>query len=440
MRFAIAAVVALAGLLMLPTLIWGPAPIDSAVYNYVWTKQFGEALGQGVMYPRWLPGSFEGLGSPTFYFYPPIAFYISGLLQLAGLTTLQAIAGAATLALLASGLSMAAWLRFKGANPLWALLYMAAPYHMADWYQRAALAEFVSFAWLPLIALAIEAQPRRWATPLLAVSFAGLVMTHLPVALLTSLGLILPMVIARREHLKAYAVSGALGLGLSAIYLLPALTLQDHISTAVMFSPSYQPANWAPWGPSAALWVVPLALAPVALAIGRFRFWLGVTVFCAAMSLALLPFVWELPPLSHVQFPWRMLVVAEFAAITAAALSPRLSIVAVATAIALSAPAYARVINVAVNSLNEPLPAYVERDLPDAPEYLPAGSKFAGITAESRTPDLSEAARPTLGPKPVREAVIGGWISLLAGLLLAMTTATARLSRQRPARGWTLRS
>ncbi len=311
---------------------------------------------------------------------------------------------------------------------------------MADWYQRAAFAEFLSFAWLPLIALAIEAQPRRWATPLLAISFAGLVMTHLPVALLTSLGLILPMVMARREHLRAYAVSGALGLGLSAIYLLPALTLQHHVSTAVMFSPSYQPANWAPWRPSAALWVVPLALAPVALAFGRSRFWLGVTIFCAVMSLALIPFVWDLPPLNRVQFPWRLLVVAEFAAITAAALSPRLSGVAIAMALALSAPAYSRVINVAANSLNQPFPAYVERDLPDAPEYLPAGSRFDGLTPESRTPDLSQAARPTLGPEPPREAVIGGWISLAAALLLAAMSVKAWRSAARREGGARLRT
>jgi hypothetical protein len=415
LRFAALVTAAAAVLLLFPSLIWGPAPIDSAVYNYVWTKQFGAELARGVLYPRWLPGSFQGLGSPTFYFYPPIAFYLSGLLQAAGLSTLQAVNGAALLALFASGLSMWAWLRFKGANPLWALLYMAAPYHLTDWYQRAALAEFAAFAWLPLIALAIEAQPRRWATPLLAVAFAGLVMTHLPVALLTCVGLIAPMVLARREHLAAYAMAGALGLGLSAIYLLPALTLQDRISTEALFSPFYRPASWAPWGPNAALWVLPLALCPAALALGRSRFWLALTLFAAAMSLALIPFVWSLPAINQVQFPWRMLVVAEFAAVTAVALSPP-RLVVLALALALSAPAYARAANVAVHSLANTYGPEIDRDLPDAAEYLPAGSYVSDITAQSRVVDLSKATVPSLGPGPVRETIWGAWISALAVL------------------------
>ncbi len=252
------------------------------------------------------------------------------------------------------------WLRFKDANPAWALLYMAAPYHLADWYQRAALAEFVAFAWLPLIALAIEAQPRRWATPLLAVSFAGLVMTHLPLALLTTAGLIAPMVLMRRQYLFAYTVAGALGLGLSAIYLLPALTLQDHISRAAMLTPYYTPSNWAPWAPHAALWVVPLALGPVFIALGRRSFWLGVTLFCAAMGLAVIPFVWQAPALNQVQFPWRILAIAEFAAVTAAALArPRLLMIALAFAISMSA--YARTANLAQASLSRSFPTGIDR-------------------------------------------------------------------------------
>jgi len=428
MRYAILALVVAAVLVMLPSLVWGPAPIDSAVYNYTWTKQFGAELARGAIYPRWLPDSFGGFGSPTFYFYPPIAFYLSGLLQVAGLSTLQAINWTVLLTLVASGFSMAAWLRFKRANPLWAALYVVAPYHVTDWYQRAALAEFAAFAWLPLIALAIEAQPRRWATPLLAVSYAGLIMTHLPVAVLVSIGLIAPMVLVRREHLVRNAVGGALGLGLAAIYLVPALTLLDQVSTEAMFSPFYQPATWAPWGRNAGLWVYPLALAPVALAFGKSRVWFGVTLFSAVMSLALIPFVWSLPVLIKVQFPWRMLVVAEFAAITAAALSPPRRL-ALALAISLALPAYARVVNVASHTLQNVYEPAIDTYLPDAPEYLPAGSFLSDVTAESRVVDISKAAPPTLGPgrRPDWRTELGGWIGLLAVVLWL-------LSWMRPAR------
>jgi len=92
--------------IMTPALVWGPGATDSGIYNFIWTRQFGEAMASGQFYPRWLPDSFEGLGSPTFYFYPPFAFWVSGALDALGFPTLQAINGAAALLLLGSGASM----------------------------------------------------------------------------------------------------------------------------------------------------------------------------------------------------------------------------------------------------------------------------------------------------------------------------------------------
>ena len=90
------------------------------------------------------------------------------------------------------------WLKDKTHfAALGACLYMAAPYHLGDFYVRAALAEFAGFVWLPLIALALEAQPKRWAAPLLALAFAGLLVSHLPMAVLATCFLIGPMVIMR---------------------------------------------------------------------------------------------------------------------------------------------------------------------------------------------------------------------------------------------------
>lgn len=421
------AVAAVAVLLMLPSLIWGPAPIDSAVYNYVWTRQFGGALAQGQIYPRWLPGSFDGLGSPVFYFYPPVAFYMSGLLQVAGLATLQAVTGAALLGLAASGLTMAAWLRFKGANPLWALLYMAGPYHLADWYQRAALAEFLSFAWLPLIALAIDAQPRRWATPLLALSFAGLIMTHLPMAILAGFGLIAPMVATRLSHVRSYALAGLLGVGIAAAYLLPALTLQHHVLVPVMWPPYFQPAGWSPWGSHDIGWVVPMALAPVALAMARSRFWFVLTAILAAMSLALIPAFWTLPILEKVQFPWRLLAVVEFAAVTAVATSrPRRW--ALALAFAIAALSWSRLIGLTYVSLHQAYPTEMSRRLPDAPEYLPAHTDLSAINPIPYGPvDRRKLAPATLTGTPPPQVSWGAGISLLsAALLLASVFARHR--------------
>jgi hypothetical protein len=34
---------------------------------------FDAAFGEGIWWPRWLPGGNHGLGAPTFYLYPPLS-------------------------------------------------------------------------------------------------------------------------------------------------------------------------------------------------------------------------------------------------------------------------------------------------------------------------------------------------------------------------------
>jgi len=403
--FALIAATAL--VLMAPALVHGAPGIDSAAFNYVWTRQFAEGLASGDIYPRWLPGSFEGLGSPTFYYYPPLAFYLSGALEVVGLETTHAIAAAGLVLLLASGGAMYAWLRRKtGYAVLGACLYMAAPYHIADFYVRAALAEFAGFVWLPLIALALESQPKRWAAPLLCLAFAGLLVSHLPTAVLATLFLIAPMVALRiyRERTLAFAatslVAGVAALGLAAIYLVPALGLQSHLSTSILWGPLYQPAAWSvlnpgPGIPAGVLYTfASLAAGAALLAVSAgLGFWSILAVAVAVASLGLPPGLWALPLLTQVQFPWRSLVIVEFAAITAFMTSPKRLVVAVAAG-ALMLPGAFKLAEAAQQAFANPYPADIDSALPDAPEYLPPSFHAPGVLNYETRPDLSRLAGP----------------------------------------------
>ena len=67
-----------------------------------------------------------------------------------------------------------------------ALSYMALPYHLIDIYQRSALAESWAFTFIPLICF-FTVKIRRKALPHLvglSLSYAGLILTHLPTAFL----------------------------------------------------------------------------------------------------------------------------------------------------------------------------------------------------------------------------------------------------------------
>ena len=64
----VAVIIATAALLTLPALM-GPVRLnDSFWIDWVWLDQFARELGHGVLYPRWLPLSHGGLGSPSFYY------------------------------------------------------------------------------------------------------------------------------------------------------------------------------------------------------------------------------------------------------------------------------------------------------------------------------------------------------------------------------------
>src|ERR1041385_8105686 len=55
----------------------GPTGIhDSLSIYWIWADQFTPALAHGNLYPRWMPASDAGLGTPVFYYYPPLAFYV----------------------------------------------------------------------------------------------------------------------------------------------------------------------------------------------------------------------------------------------------------------------------------------------------------------------------------------------------------------------------
>src|SRR5206468_580996 len=231
-------------LLLAPSLLLGTMPSHSSPQNLTWAAQFAEQFRAGILYPRQLPESFDHLGGPAFYFYPPVGFWVDALLNVLTLNTLSVswrLSFSSLLLLWASGLAMHAWLRTEIASPraaLWgALAYMAAPYHLIDHYYRGAYAEFAAYVVLPLVMLAVRrvAECRRLAVVALAAAYAGLPMAHLPTSLLISVTVLPLYVLYRgwrldepRPALMFFgrcALGGALGLGLAAIYLLPALSL-----------------------------------------------------------------------------------------------------------------------------------------------------------------------------------------------------------------------
>jgi len=393
--------------LMLPSLVWGTLPSHSSLHNLTWAPQFSEQVLSGILYPRWLPESFDGLGAPTFYFYPPLTFWVDSLvrgLTLDLLSTSWRLSVTSAVLLWASGAAMHAWLRLQNverqAALFGALAYMMAPYHLIDHYLRGAIAEFAAYAALPLVMAGVSLVARRRHAGIfaLAASYAALVMSHLPTALLISFTAIPAYTLfeayqARMSDpffLLRCGLGFVLGLGLAAPYLLPALDLQAFVLIEWMWLYAFQidhsflltPASWVQ--PSYMFVVIASCAAGWSLAslslLGRrgpVLLWVAVSLGALVLMSGLVPWLWHLPVIAKVGFSWRLLIVVEFSAITAVCLArglwreqaPRLLLLLAAAALTVAATVTIRGILVRVElAIKGEVPAEQ-----DAREYLPAG-------------------------------------------------------------------
>jgi hypothetical protein len=434
-------------------LVWAPtlviaAPGDSFSYDLNWTGQFGALVRAGDPYPRWLPGSFGGLGSPTFYFYPPLSFWVAAAVGVGSAGALGAAMQVklATLALIAgSGWAMFAWLRALTTPTralIGALAYLVAPYHLDDHYLRGAFAELAAFAAIPILALGLDqtARAARSGPLLLAAGWAALIFAHLPIAMLTG-ALLVPtlggFLFWRSERRLAFAAGAALAVGtaLAAIYLVPALRLQDAISADYWWSARFQAADRLLTNPAA--WSLPLepffgaiSFAEAALAAWmgwlawrardwRLGFWAGVTILVFAAVTGLLPGFWSLPLLAKAQFPWRAMTIQDFAFVTLIALAPRSALPiapAVFAALALgNAAALARDL-AAGPAATRTLAGYGAISFPtdaDAPEYLPRGMLTMGPDGPAPATPLAQLqAAPLAAGASAARAGQGGDVGL----------------------------
>src|SRR5205085_1830983 len=126
-----------------------------------------------------------------------------------------------------------------------ALLYMAAPYHLFDFYQGAAIAEFWSFAWIPLVLdgtyrVVTERNGRAMAT--LALGYGLLLLTHLPLSFALSLALpVFALVLTRDlKSLAKIAVGLLVGAGVAAVYLAPVVSERGYVNIGSLLMFDYR--------------------------------------------------------------------------------------------------------------------------------------------------------------------------------------------------------
>jgi hypothetical protein len=189
--------------------------------------EVARAWHAGLVYPHWVEDANYGAGEPRLIFYPPVSWLLGGLFgSIFGWHAAPVLF--VLLALSAAGSSMYLLAREwapPGAATFAACVYVVNPYAMFVAYERSALGELLAGAWLPLMVL-FALRTRSSVVPL-GLSVAALWLTNSPAAVMGSylLALLaLGMWIAERTPWPALRAAGgmALGLGLSAFYIVPA--------------------------------------------------------------------------------------------------------------------------------------------------------------------------------------------------------------------------
>src|SRR5215475_2549198 len=213
-------------------------------------RAFYRGLESGRLYPRWDDETHGGYGAPTLAFYPPGAYYVTSLFYFLIRDWSKVWIGFYLLASFASAAAIYHYARRtmpRAAGLIAAAVYVFAPYHLINQYQRGAMAEFLSFVWTPLVLLFAErlldtegvgAQFSRRAVLSfagLSASFGAFLWSHPPTAyqFLLVFGPCLVVWAIRMKRFRELLITGcalAFGFMIAAAYFLPAIAEQKLIN------------------------------------------------------------------------------------------------------------------------------------------------------------------------------------------------------------------
>lgn len=126
------------------------------VLHYDQMRSFYLGLSAGRFYPRWEEDTNFGFGAPTPCFYPPGIYYLTSAFYWITQDWLHTVITVHLLMMISSGIAIyfyaRRWLARSAASVVMAL-YIIWPYHLLDQYIRGAMAELLSFIWMPLMLL-----------------------------------------------------------------------------------------------------------------------------------------------------------------------------------------------------------------------------------------------------------------------------------------------
>lgn len=330
--------------IMSPMLFWGVPSSRDLTNHFRFALPFYDSLRAGNFYPGWLAESNSGYGDASFRFYPPAVYYLLAFARTLTGNWLAATLLAANLLSVTGALGVYFWARAIGAgrSAVWAgILFAVAPYHLNQFFQSFMLAEFAGAAILPFAFAFTERvcrSRRRRDVAGLAAAYAILMLTHLPLAVIASMALLVYAAFRlgpakRLATLGNLSLAVLLGLSASASYWTTMLSelrwiradnvmpdpSVDYRQNFVLstFSPDYLNVWWMNilllataamfWPALALMWKSARKLMPEqTLKRGSLKALTVLLLLTLIMATPLSRPLWDaLKPLQQTQFPWR---------------------------------------------------------------------------------------------------------------------------------------
>ena len=219
--------------------------------------EFTGLVNRGVFLPRWAPDGVFGFGIGSFYFYPPVAFYLSSIVRFVtgsgNVQFLYQMTG-----LIATVLSFFAarpLLRYLGASRysmnLGALLYAIAPFRIAEIYSRSSISSHVAYIFVPLVWYGLAAivrsndADRAKSILVLGISSALLALSSIPLTLATALCVAIAALAVWREirvkTILDLALAALLAMGISAFHFSAVLSAKPYaqLSDLTVINPEF---------------------------------------------------------------------------------------------------------------------------------------------------------------------------------------------------------
>jgi 6-pyruvoyl-tetrahydropterin synthase related domain len=351
------AIIVIAALLAtLPQIVRGNSCGHDFDFHLVSWFDAAQSWRDGLLYPRWSQSANFGAGEPRFIFYPPATWMLGAALGL--VMPWKGVPVAITFLFLA-GTGLATHKLARQALPdgpatLAGCVALFSGYALFTAYERSDFGELTGGFWIPLLLLLLFRERNEsgsvWrrafdgSAILLAAVVAGTWLSNPPLGVMASYllgGVALVVALVRRSWapvLRAI-VGAAIGLGLSAFYLVPAAIEQRWIDVReAVDDPGYLIENSWLFARHAnptlelhdlellkasAIAATMIAVAFVSLATCLFRgrlperrdWWIPLALIPLVVLFLQFPIsdpVWRLlPKLRFLQFPWRWLVVVE---------------------------------------------------------------------------------------------------------------------------------